>query len=68
MNYDKPENVSGGLQSPPAKVPDCVFENMFAEPPAKSEPVDIPQSNVYSDLANLYSRKKRQFLQQKSQK
>ena len=62
MNYDKPEN--GGLESPPAS--DNIFEKMFIEP-VKLAPVDIPQSNVYSDLAKL-STKKRRFLQQKSQK
>ena len=63
---NEPENIpSGGLQSPPAN--DNIFEHMFIEP-KKSAPVDIPQSNVYSDLANLYSRKKRRFLQQESEK
>ena len=63
---NEPENIpSGGLQSPPAN--DNIFENMFAEP-RKSAPVNIPQSNVYGDLANFYSRKKRRFLQEKSEK
>ena len=60
MNDEPENNPNGGLQSPPAN--DNIFENMYAET-KKSVPVDIPQSNVYSDLANLYSRKKRQFLQ-----
>ena len=63
---DEPENTpNGGLRSPPAC--DDIFEHMWNEP-KKSPPVDIPKSNVYSDLANLYSRKKRQFLQQNSKK
>ena len=69
---NEPENIpSGGLQSPPANVPDRVFEDifkdMFAEPP-KSAPLDIPLSGVYHDLKNHYTRKKRRFLQEKSEK